>query len=249
MLPITPGLHQRPQFVGVEELLDEGVPSAPRAGLDAQQRLLAIVGHDLRNPLQTITGSISLLRRQPGLTPSAVASLDRMERSAERMARLIRDLLDCSAQERGGMPLFRTCADVHAVSRECVEECRAAHPSRTIVLETSGIGTAALDPGRVEQALTNLIVNAIEHGGDGPVRVESVGTATHAVALKVHNGGPAIPADLLPELFQPFHRHAPGGLGLGLYIVAQIAAAHGGSVSAESSEGSGTTFTLQLPRR
>ena len=243
MLPIDPGL--RDQFV--EDLLagfDLG--AAPQA--DARQQLLAIVCHDLRNPLATITGSIGLLRRQ-ALSASGQAALDRMERSAARMAKLIGDLLDYSrVREEGAISLKRRPVDLHAVCRDSVEECRAAHPGKTILLETLGGGAASVDPDRVEQALTNLIVNAVQHGGDGPVRVQSIATAAHALEIKVHNAGAAIPQDMLPDLFRPFHHHAPGGLGLGLFIVAQVAAAHGGRAWAESSSEAGTTFTIELPR-
>ena len=98
-------------------------------------------------------------------------------------------------------------------------------------------------------------MNAIEHGTSGPIHVHSIATAAHLVEIKVHNAGAVIPVDVLPELFKAYRRgvrgKAPGsgaGLGLGLFIVAQIAAAHGGRVFAESSATAGTTFTIQLPR-
>jgi PAS domain S-box-containing protein len=227
-----------------------------RSNLEFQQQIIGIVGHDLRNPLATIMGSISLLRHQAGLTTSSVASLDRVARSAARMARLISDLLDYArTRAPGGLPVVLTRSDVHVVSRDSVEECRAAHPSYAIELSTSGDGKGSWDADRIEQALTNLILNAIQHGGGGPVGVHSNASAAHIVEIKVHNGGAAIPADVLPELFKAYRRGIrgepsgrPGGVGLGLFIVAQIAAAHGGRAYAESSAEEGTTFTIELPR-
>jgi sigma-B regulation protein RsbU (phosphoserine phosphatase) len=227
-----------------------------RSNLEFQQQIIGIVGHDLRNPLATITGSISLLRRQAGLTPSSVASLDRVARSAARMARLISDLLDYArTRAPGGLPVVLAHADLHAICRDSVDECRAAYPSADIVLETEGDARGSWDADRIEQALTNLIVNAVQHGGGGQVRVQSVASKAERVEIRVHNAGAVIPAEVLPELFKAYRRGirggratGPRGLGLGLFIVEQIAAAHGGSVHAESSAGEGTTFILELPR-
>ncbi|MFL5309853.1 MAG: sensor histidine kinase, partial [Myxococcales bacterium] len=136
-----------------------------------------------------------------------------------------------------------------------VEECRSAHPASEIVLETVGDATGSWDADRIEQALTNLILNAVQYGAASPIRVECIASATHAVEIKVHNGGAVIPADVLPELFKAYRRGIrgkpagrQGGVGLGLFIVAQIAAAHGGRAFAESSAETGTTFTIELPR-
>lgn len=230
--------------------------AAAKTTLDFQQQVIGIVGHDLRNPLATVTGSISLLKRQAGLSVLSTASLDRMERSAARMARLISDLLDYTrTRGPGGLPVVLSRADLHVICKDSVEECRIAHPSSQVLLETTGNGTGSWDADRIEQALTNLIVNAIQHGGGGPVRVHSDATDAQSVAIKVYNGGAVIPAEVLPELFKAYRRGIRGGsasrssgLGLGLFIVAQIAEAHGGRVYAESSAGLGTTFTIELPR-
>jgi PAS domain S-box-containing protein len=227
-----------------------------RSNLEFQQQIIAIVGHDLRNPLATIIGSIGLLRRQAGLTPASIASLDRLARSSARMARLISNLLDYARTRRpGGLPVVLSWANLHAICKDSVDECRAAHPSAVVVLKTTGDATGSWDADRIEQALTNLIVNAIEHGEQAPVIVESIATAPRLVEIKVHNRGTVIPADVLPELFKAYRRGVrgersgpPGSMGLGLFIVAQIAAAHSGRVYAESSNESGTTFTIELPR-
>jgi PAS domain S-box-containing protein len=228
-----------------------------RSNLDFQQQVIGIVGHDLRNPLATIMGSISLLRRQHGLTPSSVVSLDRAARSAARMARLISDLLDYTrTRAPGGLPVVLTRSDLHVICSESIDECRSANPGSTIQLETSGDATGCWDADRIEQAVTNLVVNAIQHGDGSPIRVSSIASAAHTVEIKVCNAGEVIPADVLPELFKAYRRgirgeegrQHRGGVGLGLFIVAQIAEAHGGTVWAESSAETGTTFTIQLPR-
>jgi len=183
--------------------------------------------------------AISLLRRQTGLTPLSVESLERMSRSAARMARLISDLLDYArTRAPGGLPVVLARADLHAICKDAVEECRSAHPATAIVLETMGDATGSWDADRIEQALINLITNAIQYGGTSVVRIQSIASASHFVEIKVHNGGAVIPADVLPELFKAYRRGIRGlstgrrgGLGLGLFIVAQIAAAHGGLAS------------------
>ena len=155
----------------------------------------------------------------------------------------------------GGLPVILARADLHAICSEAVQECRSAYPATMITLETAGDATGSWDADRIEQALINLITNAIQYGGTAPVRVQSIASAPHIVEIKVHNGGAVIPADVLPELFRAYRRGIRGeatgrqhGLGLGLFIVAQIAAAHGGLAFAVSSAESGTTFTIQLPR-
>jgi PAS domain S-box-containing protein len=227
-----------------------------QSNLEFQQQIIGIVGHDLRNPLATITGSIGLLRRQATQTPTTVTSLDRIARSAARMARLISDLLDYARTHApGGMPIILARADLHAICKDSIEECRGAHPSSAIVLETTGDATGSWDADRIEQALTNLITNAIQYGASSTIRVQSIASAPQVVAIKVHNGGAVIPEDVLPELFKAYRRGIRGdtsshrsGLGLGLFIVAQIAAAHGGRAYAESSANDGTTFTIEIPR-
>jgi PAS domain S-box-containing protein len=231
-----------------------------RKNVEFHQQIIGIVGHDLRIPLATIVGSVSLLRRQAGLASSSVASLDRIARSAARMARLISDLLDYArTQTPGGLPVVLARANLHAICKDSVEECRSANPSSNIFLETAGDGTGSWDPDRIEQALTNLITNAIQYGAESPIRVQSITSAAHIVEIKVHNGGAVIPADVLPGLFKAYRRGVRGtaggqhggqrgGLGLGLFIVSQIAAAHDGQAFAESSAEGGTTFTIQMPR-
>src|SRR5207248_8786959 len=118
------------------------------------------------------TGSMSLLRRQAGLTPSSVASLDRVARSAARMARLISDLLDYARMHTpGGLPVVLARANLHAICTESVEECRSANPSSEIVLETVGDATGSWDPDRIEQALTHPIANAIQYAPAAPLPI------------------------------------------------------------------------------
>src|SRR5205085_7954064 len=105
---------------------------------------------------------------------------------------------------QGGLPVVLARANLHAICKDAVDECRSAYPSTTITLETVGDATGSWDADRIEQALINLITNAIQYGGTSPVRVKSSASAAHIVDIKVYNGGAVIPADVLPELFKAY---------------------------------------------
>jgi signal transduction histidine kinase len=143
------------------------------------------------------------------------------------------------------------------IVHDVVDEVAAANPERQIHVETRGAESGEWDQARIAQALSNLIGNAVEHGADGtPVKVDIVG-GDREVAISIHNGGPAIPADRLNGIFNPM-KGAPkaegstagptGGLGMGLYIAERIVHAHDGRIGIESSDAGGTTFTVHLPR-
>jgi signal transduction histidine kinase len=173
------------------------------------------------------------------------------------MARMIGELLDFTrGRLGGGIPVEPHPGDLSTICREVMEELEASRPGARLHLQVDGHGYGEWDAGRLSQALSNLVGNALQYSPEGsPVRVTVDGHAWHEVVLTVHNEGPSIPAELLPELFEPFRRGPrarrdanESGLGLGLYIVRQIVLAHGGSLEAESREQWGTTFTARLPR-
>jgi len=186
--------------------------------------------------------------------PNQQRTVQRMIRAADRMTRMIEQLLDLTrARLAGGLDCSNDpqCLDVVELIRRTVEELRGTHPKHDIQLETQGDCTTTGDADRLLQLLSNLIGNALQHGTPGSaVRVRATPSERHVV-VAVHNAG-CIPADVLPALFDPFRTRQPSsksGLGLGLYIAQQIAKAHAGDLRVESSEAAGTTFTVQLPRR
>jgi signal transduction histidine kinase len=218
-----------------------------------RERVLGIVGHDLRNPLNAISVSAKLLLRRD--VPEVVTKpVRRIVTSAERMERLIVQLLAFTQARHGsGLVLHRRPTDLADVARLVLEETEAANPSKTVHLCVLGDSSGEWDPDRLSEVLSNLLGNAVQHGGDGPVdvRVRAEGTE---VVVEVHNDGPAIPPAVLPSLFDPFRRGAgkdrvrSSSVGLGLYISREIIRAHGGSIDARSSEDEGTTFAFRLPR-
>ncbi|HEY0095623.1 MAG TPA: GAF domain-containing sensor histidine kinase, partial [Archangium sp.] len=214
--------------------------------------LVAVVSHDLRNPISAISMSASVLLKREGLTDWQAKGLSRIYSAADRALRMIRDLLDSTQARVAGIPVEPRSLDFHALARSVVEEVQLAHPERRILFEASGEAHGAWDADRVAQVITNLVGNAVQHSpSDTPVRVGSRGL-DGVVLLEIHNEGPPIPADLLPTLFEPFRRGkgaggALGSVGLGLFISRRLVEAHEGTIEVTSTEGEGTTFTVRLP--
>jgi phosphoserine phosphatase RsbU/P len=218
------------------------------------EQMVGIVSHDLRNPLSVIHMSAVLLGMGP-LAPQQRPVVDRIARSVERAERLIADLLDFTQARLGaGVTVRRAPVDLHQAVGESVEELATLFPDRQIVHERSGPGVFSADAERIVQAVGNLVANAVNYGE--PERAVTVRTegSDQGMAISVHNHGPAIPASNQAGLFEPMVRGtatgtAPRGVGLGLFIVREIAKAHGGTVQLNSTVGGGTTFTLFLPAR
>lgn len=211
------------------------------------------LGHELRNPLNVISLSAQQLQRQ-GLGEVQASLNARVLTSARRMERMIHQLLDFArVRMGGGLAVERVPGDLHALIRQCVEELRASHPDRELVLETVGDGQGEWDADRLGLVMGTLVTNAFKHGAAGrPVRVR-VEPQGSEVLISVHNDGAPIPSDELPHFFDAYRRAAStrreqSGLGLGLYITWHVVRAHGGTVEVSSCEESGTTFTVRLPR-
>ncbi len=216
-----------------------------------REQFIGILGHDLRNPLSAISMSASRLTA-PGATGSAFARYPHLiARSADRMRRMVDQLLDLTRARRGGIPIQpHPETDLVDITRRVADELKTANADVDISIEAPERVVGTWDPDRLLQAVSNLIGNAIVHGS-GPVDVRVRGKSESAV-LEVHNGGPPVPAEMHGRLFQAFYgiAHAGvarNGLGLGLFITKRIVDAHGGRIEVQSSEELGTTFTMQLP--
>ncbi|MCE9671571.1 PAS domain-containing protein [Myxococcus stipitatus] len=234
--------------------------AALRQSVDFREQLLAVLGHDLRNPLNAIGASAFQLSRAEDLSPTEQRAVERIRKSAGRMGRMITDILDFARSKLGqGIPISRQHMNMAEVCQAALEELQVAYPNRHLSFEAHGDTTGDWDPDRVSQVLGNLVTNALHHGdADSPVRTSLRGERTDVV-MEVHNQGDPIPSELLPRIFDPFK--TPSGqapvpapyklqrsLGLGLYIVHQIARAHGGHVEVESSAEAGTRFRVYWPR-
>jgi len=210
---------------------------------------IGILAHDLRNPLAAIATGAALLARLPDASEACQRIVGRINRSARRMAGLITDIVDYTrGQHGGGLSLNRRPTDLAEISRLVVDEIRASHPTASIEVETVGRLTGEWDPAKIEQALSNLLANAVQHGGPN-VKLIASGEDMEHVEVTVWNSGHPIPQERLGEVFDAFKKGDTNatGLGLGLFIVREIAQAHLGSVAVRS-DGGGTIFTFRLPR-
>jgi signal transduction histidine kinase len=217
--------------------------------------LLGMLGHDMRSPLNTVLTTASYLSALNAGEQVSVAA-GRLIRSGASIQALLDDLVDFNRTRLGlGIKIAPTDIDLAAVVADEVEQLGGAHPKRRIELDVSGDNRGWWDGPRLQQLLRNLVSNALQYGTTNtPVRVALRGEATE-VRLEVTNSGPVIEPLALHQVFDPLRRGAAqgdnqeqrGGLGLGLFIVGEIAKAHGGETEARSDAG-GTTFTVRLPR-
>jgi PAS domain S-box-containing protein len=214
-----------------------------------REHFVGIVSHDLRNPLTAIVTSAHLLLRYGELPERQARVVARIASSADRMARMIDDLLDFARSKLGGaFPIQPRRIDLRQICEQTVEELEFAY-TRQLKLEARGDLWGDWDPDRMAQVISNLVGNAVQHS-DGEVTISLRGESEF-VTLETRNGGPPIPPEVLAHIFEPGRRGdaRAGGLGLGLFIAQQIVLAHGGSIEVTSSESGGTTFTVTLPRK
>jgi sigma-B regulation protein RsbU (phosphoserine phosphatase) len=215
-----------------------------------RDEFVAILGHDLRNPLASIGSGMRMLSKE-NLSVRGTKVIDLVEGSVERMSRLIDDILDLSkARLGGGLAVFKqTEPDFAAEIRQVVSEMESGS-GRSIRTHLDLPHPVVVDSARLTQLLSNLLGNAFSHGAsDTPVEV-SAHIIDGILEVAVSNSGNPIPGDTLERLFQPFFRGndvgGTQGLGLGLHISSEIAKAHGGTLSVSSSPEL-TTFLLRIP--
>ncbi len=240
-------------------LADQAAVALEKTRLDERgrfrDRLIGIVSHDLRNPINTIVLGTSSLLDDPNLDTYALKTLRRIQAAADRAGRMISDLLDYTqAHLGGGIHINPSPNDLASIARQVVDEVEIAHPDHTIELAAVGDTRVEIDADRVAQVLGNLTSNAVSYSPRGTcVRVEVRGDA-NAVTMSVHNQGTPIPPERLRDIFEPMHQVSPGAgrasrsVGLGLYIVENIVVAHRGTVTVASSAEAGTTFTVAFPK-
>lgn len=239
--------RERDELLARERSLRE---QAERAASLAEM-FVAVVGHDLRNPLSAIyTGSSYLA--ETAQTDREKRVLQRVLRSVQRMTRMIDQILDLSRIRSGsGLAMKRAHCDLRLVAERCREEIAAGRPA-IVDIETRGSSVGEFDADRLEQVLSNLIGNAVEHSPAGAhVQMNIDGSDPKLVSICVQNPSTIAKEDLC-SLFEPFRRGrsgtSSGGIGLGLYITRAIVEAHGGTVDVSSSAEEGTRFCVRLPR-
>jgi signal transduction histidine kinase len=240
----------------IDQALAESVSFFSSQVDQARNLLLGMLGHDMRSPLQAIQmTAVHLAALNAGDKVSQAAS--RMIHSGARMQALLDDMLDFNRTKLGlGINISPTNVDLANLFADELNLVRAAHPDHQIDLVMAADSNGVWDGRRLQQLLGNLVLNAIKYGTpDTPVRV-IVSAMENEVRFEVKNNGVTIEQDTLDRIFDPLKRgpeqenkyNADGNLGLGLYIVREVAKAHGGDVEARSDEAE-TVFTVRLPRR
>jgi signal transduction histidine kinase len=233
------------QLSAIKNLLDERNASALR------EQFIAVLGHDLRNPLASISGGASLLRKEV-LSERGSRILDMVQGSVVRMSGLIDNVLDFArGRLGGGFTLSRQAGvDLEPILQQVVGELRIGAQGRTIETDFALRDAVNCDPSRFAQMVSNLLANGLTHGApEEPVQIHA---ATDGAELKlwIANKGRPIPPGAMERLFQPFFRGeaqpSQNGLGLGLHIASEIAKAHGGAIDVASTPQE-TRFTFRMP--
>jgi signal transduction histidine kinase len=243
---------------GIDQALSESTARFMQEIEESRDLAIAIMAHDLRNPLNAIVSSTQMIKRAEGTDKTAIDGFaSDIFHTGIHMSKLIENLFDFT-RTRFGQPLAikRNLIDLAPVCRQTVAEFAAAYPERTIRLDCSADLHGSWDAPRISQMLSNLISNAIQYGDQTTlVTVEAHGESQEIV-LKVHNDGSPIPQSELPTIFDPFSRREKDRaavnetrhLGIGLFVARQIVEAHSGKISVTSTPQDGTTFVVRLPR-
>ena len=242
----------------IDQALAESIVTYSARADHTRELFLAILGHDLRAPLSTMSMAGQLLGREEIGHEQVAVIGERVRRSALLMNNMVADLLGFTRTQLGvGMPIKRQASDVEKICRAAVEDASATHPNVPFVLDIRGDLKGSFDAIRLHQLLTNLLVNAAQYGTAGqPVTLGSSSTAQE-LEIKVTNFGSVIPEEALQAIFKPLvqlsspdveDNRPRTSLGLGLFVAHEIAQGHGGALTVTSDEIAGTVFTLMLPR-
>ncbi|WP_161392442.1 GAF domain-containing sensor histidine kinase [Croceibacterium xixiisoli] len=234
------------KFAGSQQQLDEALATG-----QLREEFIAVLGHDLRNPLASMAAGINLLTKNEA-DPKRSLILRHMNENARRMGALINNLLDFArGRLGGGIDLALTSdAPIGPQLEQILEEIRMAHPDRVVQVEFDVDQPIAVDQARIAQMFSNLMGNAITHGSDSEPITVTASVKAGSFELEVANGGEPISPETMKNLFQPFRRGQISanqeGLGLGLYIASEIAKAHAGTLTV-SSDNTATRFTFRMP--
>ncbi len=244
-------IAQQLDQVAAQERDRSDVHDERAAGL-LREQFIAILGHDLRDPLQAISMCSDFLA-QPSAPPQVSSIASRIKANARRMSLLIDEVLDFSrARLGGGLEMeFTDVEDINGGLATVVQELQDAQPGRQIISSISVERPVRCDMGKIQQVVSNLLGNALVHGRPHSAIKISARDDENDLVLEVWNAGEPIPPESIGKIFEPFWRHSTSanrnGLGLGLHICSHIVRAHAGSITVTSSRETGTRFTARLP--
>ena len=257
----SPDLGYFQDMIRFNEAIDEALAESTAAYAEQVNRsrdiFLAILGHDLRAPLQAVKMSTEMLLRKAPLDSKGLSLVGNIQNGARHMGAMVSDLLEFVRSRLGSsLPIEPKPMNLADAAREAIAEACAGRPDCQVHLHTDGDTQGQWDRGRIDQLLQNLIGNALQHGLNGQAPTLSLDGTADSVELRMHNFGPPIPQAALGTVFDPLVRSATEelgsnstSLGLGLFIVKEVVQAHRGTIEVASSEAGGTTFTVVLPRR
>lgn len=259
----APIFDGRGAIIGAVGLLQDRADFKP---LDrAKDEFISVVAHELRNPLTSLRGNLQLMQRRIRKRGDEHSD-DELERlgsvitQVDRIADLVSRMLDVSRADLGSLDIAVSGTDASMLARSAVAEAMGLNPDRPFVLEGPESLPVVWDAARVLQVLGNLMQNAARYAPEGPVEVNLCETGADRVKITVRDHGPGVPARIRARLFKQYYRFDDGqvdrpsvangghGLGIGLYISARLARAHGGSLTVDDADGGGAIFTLELPR-
>jgi signal transduction histidine kinase len=243
----------------IDQALAESVARYAQLVKQSENMFLAILGHDLRNPLGTVITGATFIMRATDIPSKYLLAATRIFNSGQRMSKLIADLIDFTRSHLGaGIPVKPKRMNLAEVCLNVVDELRTSHPERLIDYEPGPREDVYGDDGRLAQVLSNMIGNALQYGMSHEPIVVKLSSTPDEVRITVNNKGVPIPPNLIGSVFDPLVRLAAQdnrseanetSLGIGMYIARQIMVAHTGTVSVASNEAEGTTFGMALPRR
>lgn len=246
-----PALRQANEQLVLEVLRANAAEEDLREVAEFRERLIGVIGHDLRSPLNAVLMAASLLASGGRLTESEAYLAARIVDSSQRMKRIISALMEFTrARLGGGFEIHVTKMDLGAFCEQIAAELRLG-ASADVQVNVRGDVAGTWDEARLGEAISNVASNAVEHAEPGTAVVIDVSGAADDVAVAITNLGPTIPSTSIRDIFEPF-KQAPaarqaGHLGLGLFIAQQVVLAHGGTMDVESARGA-TTFTMRIPR-
>ncbi|QHG65461.1 sensor histidine kinase [Pseudomonas putida] len=241
----------------IDQALTESIGSYGRAVETTRKMVLGVLGHDLRSPLSAMLMGSDILHKSKHLPDRERDIVTQISSSVRRANRMVNDLLDLARCNLStGIPVTRQLVDLNEICKAVIAEINAGRPDAVILYKEPKRLVGSFDPDRMAQAFSNLIGNAVRHGDlRHPIHVR-LSESEHSVRFVVTNLGKPISPNELPNLFDPERRcsafmeennNARTGLGLGLFIAAQIVSSHGGVIHAKSSELEGTSFEMLLP--
>ena len=241
----------------IDQALVESISAYGQAVETTRKLVLGVLGHDLRAPLTAMLMGADLLRKSQTLSDREKDIAAQVGVSARRANRMVNDLVDLARCNLGtGIPVVKSPTELNLICRTTIKELSAGEPNATIIFNDTDPVVGSFDPERMAQVFTNLIGNAVRHGDlQQPIQVGLKGSHD-TMTFEVRNAGEPIPLAAMPSLFDPGRRYsgytetgskASQGLGLGLFIAADIVASHGGKIGVSSSKESGTCFSVTIP--